>query len=128
MSRKKKGCRNVVHATVTKRSEAPQITTEAEAALVAEVAQKDAEKHATTVWAEAMRRRDYADKSAYRQGTPAPRILSTVEEPAKYLAPPKLAPLNPPIPNSEPDFSLTAIGVLLTGMLILGIGIGKLLA
>lgn len=118
MSRKNKGSKTVANATVTKRSEAPQINAEAVEALTQQVAKQDASPL----------KRDYADKSAYRQGTPAPRILSTVEEPAKYLAPPKLAPLNPPIPNSEPDFSLTAIGVLLTGMLILGIGIGKLLA
>lgn len=127
MSRKNKsGSRAVVHATITKRSEAPKLTVEAAESLTKEVTQKDAQERAANVWGNA-RRRDYADKSDYKRTAPAPRVSSKVEEPAKYLAPPKLSPLSRPIPHDEPDFSVTAIGILLTGAMILGIGIGKLL-
>lgn len=116
MSRKNKGSKTVANATVTKRSEAPQINAEAVEALTQQVAKQDASPL----------KRDYADKSAYRQGTPAPRILSTVEEPAKYVVPPKLAPLNSAAAHKE-DIRVALMGIFSFATFVAGMVIGKVL-
>lgn len=126
MSRKNKGSRTVVHATVSNRSAAPKLSAEAAETLTQEVAKKDAVNHAMDVWARAALKRDYADKSAYNRDVPIPRPRPAVERPAKYLAPPDLPPLDTPYLGDQ-DIRVVLMGIFSFATFVAGMVIGKVL-